>query len=234
MTDTLSLRPGAAPSAPAPELNRSWTFSTSLVMLSRPQGEEAESIRTLRTNVVTQLIEQGRRATTICGPGAGVGCTFVAANLAVSLSQIGLKTLLIDANLRRPGLDALFRTQRTCSGLAECLLADDANHLAHAEADVLPNLSVMFAGKAVSDPQTLLAKDRFRHLMDSCMRDYDVTIIDTPPANSCADARLVSSVIGYSIVVARAGRTFVQDIKVLIQELESDNARVIGTVLNQA
>jgi len=206
MTDTLAPRAVTGSSAP-PGPNRSWTFSTSLVMLARPQGEEAESIRTLRTNVVTQLIEQGRRATTICGPGPGVGCTFVAANLSVSLSQIGLKTLLIDANMRRPGLDALFRSPHEASGLAECLLTDDGNHLAHAEADVLPNLSVMFAGKAVSDPQTLLAKDRFRNLMDSCMRDFDVTIIDTPPANSCADARLVSSVIGYSWSPAQDARS---------------------------
>jgi Mrp family chromosome partitioning ATPase len=92
----------------------------------------------------------------------------------------------------------------------------------------------MYAGEKVPDAQTLLAKYRFETLVDFCLRNYDVTLIDTPPANSCADARLISKVVRYSLIVARKDKTFVDDMKTLIGQLESDDVKVIGTVFNQA
>jgi capsular exopolysaccharide synthesis family protein len=172
-------------------------------MLSKPNEATAESIRALRTHIVAQHLDQGRRSLAFCAPSAGVGCTFIAANLAISLSQIGLKTLLVDGNLRSPGLGKLIQSAQGQSGLAECLTSDDDNYLAHIDVDVLPNLSVILAGMAIADPQTLLAKERFRKVMDVCLRDFDVTIVDTPPANTFADARLIGTVVGYSVVVSR-------------------------------
>src|SRR5206468_2981977 len=119
---------------------------------------------------------------------AEVGCTFVAANLAVSLSQIGLNTLLIDANMRRPGLDALIPPPTRVSGLSQCLASVDPNVGDYMQVDILPNLSVMYAGGATSHAHDLLAGDRFRNLIDYCRRDFDVTLVDTPPANRSSDA----------------------------------------------
>ncbi len=210
------------------------TYSDSLVVLSRPTEAASEAIRALRTDVMAQHVHLGRRALAVCGASPSVGCTFVAANLAVSLAQIGVKTLLIDGNMRSPGVDRLIRPSLNAPGLVQCLGSPETTFTACVDADVLPYLSIMYAGSAAPDAQELLAGERFKELMDFCLRDFDVTIVDTPPANSCADARRISTVVGYSLLVARRDKTFVNDLKILTDQLEASHARVIGTVLNRA
>jgi len=209
-------------------------FSPALVVRSAPTGAAAEAIRALRTHLMAQHIHEGRRALALCAVSQGVGCTFVAANLALALAQIGVKTLLIDANLRSPSIDVLFRSTKTLDGLAQCLASEERNFGRDIEVDVQPNLSVMFAGGRPQDPQELLAGNRFGDLMDFCLREFEITLVDTPPANTCSDARRVSTVAGYSLIVAKRNVTYVEDIRALVSQLEADHARVVGTVLNDA
>jgi capsular exopolysaccharide synthesis family protein len=204
-----------------------------MVTVSPSGGGQADAIRTLRTHVMAQHINKGRRALAICGPTVGVGCSFVAANLAVSLSQIGVKTLLIDGDLRRPSLHVLIRPPGVANGLAHCLAAADAPFMASINANVLPNLSVIYAGAGVSNVQELMAGDRFRGLMNFCLREFDATIIDTPPANTSSDARRISGLVGHSLIVTCRNKTAVRDIQVLSSQLNADGASIIGTVLNQ-
>ena len=229
MNETLPIR-----AETATEEAVTYEFSRGLAMLSEPSGATAESVRALRTHIVAQHVDYGRRSLAVCAPSRAVGCTFTAVNLAVSLSQIGLKTLLIDGNLRDPAVVDFISPSHEVRGLAQRLQSEDENWLDGICADVLPDLSVMFAGEKVADAQALLAKYRFETLVDFCLRNFDVTLVDTPPANSCADARLISKVVRYSLVVARKDKTFVSDVKTLVGQLESDDVKVIGTVFNQA
>jgi protein-tyrosine kinase len=158
----------------------------------------------------------------------------MAGNLAVALSQIGVKTLLIDADLHHPSVDSLITPSVAGDGLAHCLASPTVNFYQVIHSDVLPNLSVLFAGGAATDAQELLGGERFQALMAMCLRDFDATIIDTPPANLCSDARRVSTVVGYSLIVAARDKSFVEDVKTLAGQLQADHARVIGTVLNSA
>jgi capsular exopolysaccharide synthesis family protein len=210
----------------------SFALSPSLIMQSASEGGAAEAIRALRTHLMAQHVHEGRRALAVCATSAGSGCTFIAANLALALAQIGIKTLLIDADLRNPSLDALFRFPRPLAGLAQCL-ADDGSFSEHIQTDVQPGLAVMFSGGRSSNPQELLAGDRFRSLMDFCLREFEVTIVDTPPANICSDARRVSTVTGYGLIVTKRNFTYVDDVKTLLAQLEADRSRVVGTVLNE-
>lgn len=205
-----------------------------LVTLTNPLGGEAEAIRALRTHVMAQHIDLGRRALAVCAPSAGVGCTFVAANLAIALSQVGVSTLLIDADLRAPGMAKLLPPSRSLPGLTQFLSDPEKTVGECLDQDVFPNLSVLHAGESAPNAQELLASDRFAALMNACLRDYDATIVDTAPANRFADCRRVSTVVGYSLLVARRNQTFVKDLQVLAAQLESDHARVIGSVLNEA
>ncbi|MGH6992957.1 MAG: CpsD/CapB family tyrosine-protein kinase [Caulobacteraceae bacterium] len=219
----------------APFLREGGTkFTPSVVTFAEPQSRAAEAVRALRTHMMAQHVQEGRRALAVVGASEGVGCTFVAVNLAASLSQIGIKTLIIDADLRNPEVDKLLPAGDAGEGLRQCLSSPDAPFYEHIRDDVLPGLSALYSGGAAPNPQELLAGDRFRALIDFCLRDYDATIIDTPPANSCSDARRVSTVVGYSLVVAAKDRSYVDDVKILISQLKGDRARVIGTVLNQA
>jgi protein-tyrosine kinase len=228
-TSRAELAPSMDPDAP---LSGRFEFSPSLVMRSSPAGAAAEAIRALRTHLMAQHFHEGRRALALCSVSQGVGCSFVAANLALALAQIGVKTLLIDANLRSPSIDTLFRPPTPPKGLAQCLAADERNFGRDVEVEVQPNLSVMFSGGRPTDPQELLAGNRFGELMDFCLREFEATLVDTPPASTCSDARRVSTVTGYSLIVAKRNVTYVEDLKTLVSQLEADHARVVGTVLN--
>jgi capsular exopolysaccharide synthesis family protein len=203
-----------------------------LVTLNAPLSASAEAIRALRTHVLTQHVQGGRRGLAICAASADVGCTFVAANLAVALAQIGLKTLLVDGDLRAPTIQTLIPPRTHSKGLAECL-ADLAPHPTdYIQSEVLPNLSVLYAGERTGNAHELLARDQFERLMKECLREYDVTIVDTPPANTSADARRIGNVVGYAAVVARRNKSLVSDVKTLVAQLTDDHATVIGTIYN--
>jgi protein-tyrosine kinase len=204
-----------------------------IVMNSEPFGVRAEAIRALRTHLLAQHLAGGRRALAVCGPTAGVGCSFVAANLAVALSQVGVNTLLIDANLRAPSLHRLIPSATPQIGLGQYLANAGSGFSEFLEAGVLENLSVMFAGQLIPNPQEVLGGAAFQRLMQTCLREYDITIADTAPANQFADARRVASVVGYGLVVARRDVSLVADVKTLIGELTVDHAQVVGTVLNE-
>lgn len=210
----------------------SFMLAPGLVALDDEVNARTEAFRGLRTHIMARHVGEGRRSIVVCAPTPAVGCTFVATNLAVALSQIGVNTLLIDANMREPALDTIFRPSRPVTGLQQCL-AGDEGFAEHIQQDVFPNLSILFAGGATANPQELLASERFASLMSFCLREFDMTIVDTPPANSCSDAHRVSTVAGYSLIVARKDKTLVSDIRVLADQLENDYGRVIGTVLTE-
>jgi capsular exopolysaccharide synthesis family protein len=209
-----------------------FTFSPLLAALPGASPVSSEAVRTLRSSFMVRHVQAGRRAAAVCGATAGVSCTLTAVNLAVSLAQIGIKTLLVDADMRNPGVDQLIRPSAPVKGLAHCLASDDLALHDVIEPDVLPNLSVLFAGTA-ANPQELLAGSRFEDLMALCLREYEATIVDTPPASLSADARQVSRVVGYSLIVARTNASYVHDLKVLLEQLREDHVRIIGTVLNE-
>jgi capsular exopolysaccharide synthesis family protein len=203
-----------------------------IVMLTDPMGAPAEAIGSLRTRIQSQHIQMGRRALAICSASSNVGNTFVAVNLAVALAQIGIKTLLIDGNLRDPTMQNYFTVEDKTGGLQNCLLSDDSSVADYTNEDVLPNLDVIFAGTPTARAQELIASDRFPALINSCLRDYEMTIADTPAANRCADGLRISSVLGFSLIVARKNRTMVSDVRTLADQLMKERVVVAGTVLN--
>jgi capsular exopolysaccharide synthesis family protein len=211
-----------------------YSFSESLVTLSDPFGQSAEYIRALRTHIMAQHVEAGRRALAICEAGPKLGATFVATNLAVSLAQAGVKTLLIDGNLRAPMIQHVIKPDRELPGLRECLSVAGSSVADYVQSDILPNMSVLFSGGEAPNAQELLARASFEHVINSCLRDYEMTIIDTPPANSCADGRRIASVAAYSLIVSRRHKGLVGDVKTLAGQLRADHSTVIGTVLNDA
>jgi capsular exopolysaccharide synthesis family protein len=208
-----------------------------LKAISQPTDSSAESIRALRTHLMARHVGAGHRALAVCAASGGVGCTYVASNLAVALSQIGVNTLLMDGNLREPALDGVFRLPKPRDGLQQCLQGqaiDVTEYGQFIESEILPSLSIMYAGGAARNAQELLAGDNFKTLMDACLRDFDATIIDTPPANSCSDASRIANVVSYCLIVARRDKSYVNDIKVLASQLKEHHGQVVGTVLNDS
>jgi protein-tyrosine kinase len=211
----------------------SYTLSPDLVTLSDARAAEAEAIRTMRTHIMARHLDDGRRGLAMCAATKGAGCTFMAANLAVSLAQIGVKTLLIDGDLRAPSIDQLIRPSQPSNGLKQCIVSPDLHSNDQIHVEVLPNLAVLYAGGVADNAQELLGAEAFKVLMQRCLRDFDFTIVDTPPTNLCADARRISTIIGYSVVVAKRNVSYYGEMASLAAQLEEDGARVVGTVLNE-
>lgn len=230
-----NLAPGAlldkAGSAQAEQNPRSFVLTEHLVAATRPGSIQAESFRALRSNLLSQHVSRGRRALAICSPGIEAGCSFVSANLAYVMAQAGVNTLLIDGNLREPGAHQFIASESYGPGLGECL-ADDSLPLANAIKRVQPSLSVLYAGNAGVAAADRLGSSVFRALIAQCLRDFELTIVDTPPSSESADARRIAAITHYALVVARRDRTFVKDVRVLLDELAADGAEPIGTYLN--
>lgn len=207
--------------------------SDEIIVLSDPGSVRAEAIRLLRTQVIAQHIKPGRRALTLIAPVAGSGCSYLAANLAAALSQIGTKTLLVDANMRDPRQYEIFGLDAEGPGLSTYLSLQAARPERVVNANVLPNLSVMTAGPPVGRPQELLSSTRFRDGMNMLLREYDIAVFDTPPANFSADALTVAAAVGHSLIVARRDNTFVSDVATLASQLKAARCAVIGSVLSE-
>ena len=204
----------------------------SLVILESPDSIEAEAIRGLRTRIMAQHVREGRRALAICTPTEDTGSSFVAANLATAMAQIGVKTLIVDANLRDPKIAGMFRLKENATGLADYLADPDLAIDAVLQDTALPYLSVVTAGSLRPNPQELLAGGRFKQFMDQLLREFELTIIDTTATSRCTDAQRVATVAGYSLIVARKHKSHVKDVATLVGLLRADRSNVVGTVLN--
>jgi protein-tyrosine kinase len=204
----------------------------SLVIVAEPECIEAEAIRGLRTRIMAQHLREGRRALAICSATEGAGCTFVAANLATSLAQIGIKTALVDADLRSPEIATLFGLDQDRAGLGDFLAQPDRSIDSIIQPMSLPNLSIIAAGHPQSNPQELLAGARFKGFVDQLLREFDITIFDSTATNTCTDAQRVATVAGYSLIVARKHKSHVKDVATLAGLLRADRSVVVGTVLN--
>lgn len=210
-----------------------YEFSPDLVTLVDNRVLEAEAIRTVRTHIIARHLRDGRRGLAVCAPTKGVGSSFTATNLAVSLAQVGVATLLIDGNMREPGLERFFQPQGVASGLRQCVMSDDGDAGGYIHPEVIPNLSLLYSGGVALNAQEILGGDAFRRLIERSLRDFEFTIIDTPPANNCADGLRISSMIGYTLIVAKANVSRVRDLADLAEQLQEDGARVVGTILNE-
>ncbi len=209
------------------------SVSDELVVINEPISPRAEAIRLLRTQIIAQHVKVGRRGIAVVAPVEGVGCTFIAANLAAGLSQVGVKTLLVDCNMRSPRVDQIFGLDPNSPGLSSFLSLQVARPERVVHANVLPNLSVITAGPPVLLPQELLSSNRFRDGVNTLLREFDLVLFDTPPANTSADALTVGGVVGYAMMVARRDHSYFKDVTTLVNQLHSTRCNIIGSVLNE-
>lgn len=212
-------------------IEQRFTFNSNMPIVVDSDGVTAEAIRALRSTLLAQHVHKGRRSLAICAPSAGAGCSFLAANLAVSMAQLRIETLLVDANLRDPALDQFITPALAVAGLAECL-ADPALPLAGKIQRVQGSLSVLYAGGVDPGAPDMLASHVFRSFVGTCLRDYELTIFDTPAANHFADVQRIASAARYALVVTCRQRTYLSDVRTLIADLENNGTAVVGTYLN--
>lgn len=191
----------------------------------------AESLRALRTRLLIRRAGLGGqpRALAIVSPGSGEGRSFVAANLAVLFAQLGMSTLLVDADLRAPRLGNIFGTPDRM-GLTSVLSGRAAGEVQ------LPGfgpLSVMPAGPLPPNPQELLLRPAMASYLELASAQFDVVLVDTPPARDTADAQSLAFCAGSALVLARADHTRLDEAAALAHDLAGAGAVVLGAVLTR-
>jgi protein-tyrosine kinase len=174
--------------------------------------------------------EQGRNALAITSPHGGEGRSYIAANLAIVFSQLGARTLLVDADLRNPRQHQIFRLPDG-HGLSTVLAARTDQHSVFPVAG-LQRLSVLPSGPLPPNPQELLSRPAFNALMTDLQSLYDVVIIDTPPATKYSDVQSIVFRARDALVIARKNHTQVDATAKVVRELQNTGARVVGTVIN--
>lgn len=207
-------------------------FSPDLAVSRDAHHPQAEQLRALRTQLLVRWSGLGRepRALAIVSPGPFEGRSFVAANLAVLFAQLGLRTLLIDADLRAPRQFEIFNIPDRL-GLS-AVLSGRAGCEAAVPVPEFGPLAVLPAGAQPPNPQELLLRPSLAAFLELADNEYDVILVDTPPARESADAQCVAFCAGSVLVLARTNHTRVDDATALVRDLGDAGALVVGTVLN--
>jgi protein-tyrosine kinase len=206
--------------------------SSELVVAADPFHPRAEQLWVLRTQLLARWAsrEAGRRALAIVSPGRGEGRSYVAANLAVVFSQLGERTVLIDADLRAPRQHQIFGIPDRI-GLS-AVLSGRADRGAVVPVPKFGTLSVLPAGACPPHPQELLSRPALSVLLNELGAEFDVIVLDTPPAKLYADAQSVAFRAGNAMLLARKDHTRVADTTSVIRELGDTGVCIIGTVFN--
>ncbi len=195
-----------------------------------PQGLAGEAFRKLRTSLGFLGVELPLRTVLVTSPGPTEGKTTIALNLAAAFAFGGLRTLLVEADLRRPSLHLMFGMRGT-KGLTTLIVGQVTLAEAVASTDV-PNLSVMLAGAIPPNPVELLGSAQTSDLFEQLEKQFDVLIIDSPPLIPVADPAVLASRCDGVVLVARAGKTDRQRLGDSAQIIERVGGRLLGVVLN--
>ena len=214
---------GRAPGTDAP---------SPLVLIDKPASREAEAFRCLRTSL--SLLPGGApKSILFTSAVPGEGKSFCAANYAVSLAQQQMRTLIIDADLRRPGLGRFFFSPRDgASGLSD-VLSDKSSFDSACHETTIGQLSFMPAGTRNSNPLELLAGDKFAQVVREALGKFDRVILDSAPINAVSDTLMLAEHTDAVAFVVRARKTPARALLRAIHMLDGAKAAPAGFILNR-
>jgi chain length determinant protein tyrosine kinase EpsG len=195
-----------------------------------PQSAGVESLRALRSQISLRWLRETKRPVlAVVSPERGEGRSWLAANLATLMAQVGHRTLLMDANMRAPRQHTLFGVNNAV-GLSALLTGRAGREIAHRVHRQL-RLFVMPAGLAPPNPQELLARPVFEVVLEQCAQQFDVVIVDTPALNDAADAQILAAGAGSALMLARRHHTRHAALRAAMENITQAGVKVIGSVL---
>jgi protein-tyrosine kinase len=206
--------------------------SREVVAAYAPFTAPVEALRALRTQLLLRWYEADppHKSIAVVSARPGEGRSFLAANLAVVFSQLGERTLLIDADLRNPRQHEIFQLPDRV-GLS-AILAGRGNENVIQRIHGLLGLSVMPAGAAPPNPQELLSRPAFGAMLSGFGSHYDVVILDTPAALMGADFQSVTAAAEGALLVTRRNFSRASESRLVTEYVTAAGATVVGAVLN--
>lgn len=190
----------------------------------------SEAFRELRTSVLLSRASHPTHSILVTSAQVGEGKTVVAMNLGVSLAQLGRRTLLIDADMRRPSIQKYFPQggKQQLGGY----LAGKGRWQDQVSTTPVSGLDVLLGGSVPSNPAELLSSSAMRTLMDEAAAAYQFVILDSPPLLNVADSRILASLADSTVLVVKCGDTPRQVVQYAESQARAAGANLLGVVLN--
>ena len=199
-------------------------------MLHQPNSAIGEAYRTLRTNLRFLSVERPLRTLLVTSSVKGEGKSTTAANLAAAFAVSGVRTILVSADLRRPSVHRFFELQNSV-GLVDAVLPDvPLERLL--QANELPDLRLLAAGRIPPNPTEILGSARFAEVLHVLSSGADLVIIDSPPLLGVADASALASRVDGVVLVVNPGEVSKRSLEHAVGQLRKSGGRLLGTVLN--
>ncbi|MCJ7679958.1 MAG: polysaccharide biosynthesis tyrosine autokinase, partial [Candidatus Aminicenantes bacterium] len=191
----------------------------------------AEDYRTVRTSILFSHAGKPPKIITFTSSFPQEGKSSTVANLAVSFSQLGKRVLLIDADLRRPRLHKIFKASNI-RGLSNYLtgkiMVEEAVQMT-----AIKNMWLIPSGPNPPNPAELLDSDTMKELAAWAAENYDIVLIDSPPALAVIDPVVLSQVSDSTVIVVRPGKTSKKALIKTIAEIRKSTAQIIGIIYNE-
>jgi len=191
----------------------------------------AETYRTMRTAVLFSDTKARSRTILVTSPQAGDGKTTVVSNLAIAMAQAGQKTLILEADFRKPMQNKIFGVNHDNKGLSSVLAGTDEIEDV-IKTTCVSGLDLLTCGPEVSNPSETLHSANFTKLVKLLEKQYDRIIVDSPPVLPVTDAQILASICKITILVLRAEKSTRKASQRAYETLQRVDARVLGLVVN--
>ena len=204
-----------------------------LVALNQPFGVQAESFRAIRSQIMMRLFNEGqdRCALAVVSPDSGDGKSFFSANLAITLAQLGGRTLLVDADMRGPRQHQVFGIPNN-AGLSG-ILSGRAEAKVIQQVPGVPSLFVLPVGITPPNPLELVERPAFGLLIRELLAKFDHVVVDTPAAQYGSDCAVIAARCGAALVIARQHKSRVARLEELVSNLAETPAKLAGVIFNE-
>jgi capsular exopolysaccharide synthesis family protein len=197
------------------------------------QSAWAESYRTMRTAVFFGVAKAKGRTILVTSPEAGDGKTTVVSNLAIAMAQAGQKTLVLEADFRRPMQHKVFGMNHHNKGLSSVLAGRESLE-GVIKSTRIAGLDLLTCGPDVPNPSETLHSEGFEKLMKLLTKKYDRIIVDSPPVLPVTDAQILASICQITLLVLRAEKSTRRASQQARDALVQVGGHVLGVVVNDA
>ena len=192
----------------------------------------SETFRNIRTNLQFML-ENDKKVILVTSTVSGEGKSFISANLAISLSLLGKKVVIVGLDIRKPGLNKVFNIPRKEIGITQYLANPEKNLMDLVQlSDVSKNLYILPGGTVPPNPTELLARDGLDKAIEILKKNFDYVILDTAPVGMVTDTLLIGRVADLSVYVCRADYTHKNEYTLINELAEKDKLPSLCTVIN--
>jgi polysaccharide biosynthesis transport protein len=207
------------------------------VLTADPASHEAEAFRSLRTALSFLGHKKESKSFLFTSANPGEGKTYCSLNCAAALAHLGLRTLLIDGDLRRPALTKALLADARTPGLTDCLTGN-ANFMDCCRPTSTENLFILGSGQRVANPAELLAAGDLSGILKEAKLFFDRVVLDSAPINAVSDTQLIAKEIESVCLVVRAGKTprraIVRACGMLARATHSPDAVVLNRVVRRS